>query len=136
MKYNIDRSGRVTGPGRVKANKRGYLYVGNHQYIHRMVASKYVPNPHGHRVVDHVNGNIKDNSARNLRWVSQKQNSMNRFRRHDNKSGVQGVSWDKNKRRWRAVIRNHLIGRFKSKDAAVKERKLCERKCFNKFKRH
>lgn len=46
-------------------------------YVHRLVAMAFIPPKPGCRYVDHRNGNIHDNRARNLRWVTAKQNAGN-----------------------------------------------------------
>lgn len=38
------------------------------RYVHRIVATAFVPNPDGLPNVEHINGNFKDNRAANLRW--------------------------------------------------------------------
>lgn len=61
-------------------NGRGYLNVtfcGKKYYIHRLVASAFIPNDNHLPEVDHFNGNKYDNRAVNLRWVSKSQNLQN-----------------------------------------------------------
>lgn len=43
--------------------------------LHRVVALAWIPNPHGYRVVDHIDDNPRNNDPRsNLRWVSDSAN--------------------------------------------------------------
>lgn len=44
-------------------------------WIHRLVAKAFVPNPNGFPVVDHKDGNKRNNDASNLEWVTQAENS-------------------------------------------------------------
>lgn len=60
---------------RVSLNKPGsgkkYLF------IHVAVANMFVPNPENKPQVDHIDGNCLNNSATNLRWVTQSENLNN-----------------------------------------------------------
>ena len=43
-------------------------------YIHRVVASLFIPNPDNLPCVDHINGVYTDNRVENLRWVTYSEN--------------------------------------------------------------
>lgn len=78
--------------------------------------------PEGH-VIDHVNGNTLDNRRANLRVATVRQNNINAATPSTNTSGYRGVSWDKEKGKWRVQIRLNgkvkRLGRFDDiKDAA------------------
>ena len=64
----------------------GYLRVAlgrqNLHYVHRLVAQSFLSNPGNLPQVDHVDGNKKNNSLKNLRWVSVKQNALFGGERH------------------------------------------------------
>ena len=74
-----------------------------------------------HGEADHKNQDTLDNQRCNLRPATRSQNSMNRSRRRDNRSGYKGV--DKNKGQWRARItkqgRTLHLGYFKTKKKAA-----------------
>jgi len=62
----------------------GYLYVRLNitkgssvpNYVHRLVATAYLPNPDGYNEVHHKNGVRDDNRVTNLSWVSTMYNTQ------------------------------------------------------------
>jgi hypothetical protein len=74
--------------------------------------------------VDHVNGDRLDCRRANLRLATHEENMRNTDRRSSNVSGYKGVSWHRQKRRWRARItvggKERTIGYYQSvTDAAL-----------------
>ena len=58
----------------------GAGYNGRPQYVHRMVAETWIPNPHHHRDVNHINGDKNDNRVENLEWVTHSENIRHAYR--------------------------------------------------------
>lgn len=86
--YLVSEAGQIykqTGAVRVPvvgvSNGLGYLQVGltkdgkrRRFYVHRLVASAYVPNPNNCPEVDHVDECKSNNQHTNLAWVTRSQN--------------------------------------------------------------
>lgn len=70
---------------RDKKGKEKYLMVcvagkssqHHEQYVHRLVAMAFVPNPDNKPLVDHINRDKNDCRAENLRWVTYSENGLN-----------------------------------------------------------
>lgn len=77
--------------------------------------------------IDHINQNPGDNRLSNLRDVSECINMRNTKKRRNNTSGIPGVSWHKQTKRWCAQAhingRHQHIGLFKDKEDAAKASK-------------
>ncbi len=102
-------------------------------YMHRLIMNA----PTG-MVVDHINGDSLDNRKSNLRICTNGENSRNRTRLNSrNLSGVNGVHWSKNKKRWEVQIRDNgktkTIGRFSCLGIAIKQRKNAEINYYGEF---
>ncbi len=81
-------------------------------------------------VIDHKNGDKKDNRIENLRAVSRSQNNQNRKKQSNNKSGTIGVHFSKRSNKWHARIKINgklkYLGYHTDKNEAIKARKAAE----------
>lgn len=102
-------------------------------YLHR-----FIMNCPKDMEVDHINHNGLDNRKENLRIVTHKQNKFNNPILSTNTSGVTGVSWSKQKNKWRAYItiddKQKSLGYYFNKEDAIKARKEAEEKYFGEFR--
>ena len=107
----------------VKDRESGYLgdngyyivQVGGKNYkAHRVIVEMLVGCLKPNEYIDHINGVKCDNMLSNLRIVSEKENSKNRAKRSDNKSGVTGVYYLIEKNSWVAKWKT-LCGKQKHK---------------------
>jgi hypothetical protein len=81
--------------------------------------------------IDHINGNPSDNRLCNLRAASRSDNNKNASIRKDNTSGVVGVYWNKQCKKWMAVInsdgKSKYLGMYNNKEAAIEARTTAEK---------
>lgn len=69
----------------------GYFMVGfkrKKRLIHRIIAETFIPNPENKRTVDHINRDIQDNRACNLRWATQGEQVRNQVRDRFRMNGI------------------------------------------------
>ena len=121
---NTEAFTSLTGGGYTNGHILGRWFRG-----HRVVwAIFYGEWPGG--VIDHIDGNCRNNRIENLREVSRTVNSQNCARAKNNSSGVTGVKWRKNRSRWEAEIkvagRAVYLGNFRDLPDAVAARKAAE----------
>ena len=109
---------------RTRIDNKGYL-------VHRLIwLYVYGAFPYGQ--IDHINGIRLDNRISNLRDVSKKENLINKRIYSNSNTGITGVHWHKQHRKWAAVIckngrRKHL-GLFNNIEDAKKCRDEANKK--------
>lgn len=93
-------------------------------YLHRYIMN----NPDG--IVDHINNNTLDNRKCNLRITNNANNLRNGTIRKNNKTGIKGISYDKNRNKYVATIKVNYktiyLGRYKTLEEAKQVRKNAE----------
>lgn len=91
-KYQISNLGNIKNNketllaiGKRKTNS-GYIQVRlykdgkyHYRYLHRLIASAFLPNPNNYRTVNHINGNKLDNKLSNLEWASDEMQQRHSF---------------------------------------------------------
>ena len=77
--------------------------------------------------IDHINGNTFDNRKENLRFCTNQQNNFNKFTKRPSKSGVTGVRYHDDCRKWQARIelncKEKNLGFFLTKEEAANARR-------------
>jgi len=100
-----------------------------HTYLHRYI----MDTPKG-MVTDHINRNPLDNRKCNLRICSVRENVINAKLSENNKTGFRGVSYRKNRNKYRAYLmvnrKQVSLGHYHKYIDAVKARIKGEKKYF------
>jgi hypothetical protein len=110
VKGGIAGSKTVEGYWQIKL---GYSVYRAHRLAWYIVNSAWPENE-----IDHINGDRSDNRIDNLRVVDRAGNSQNRRKAMKNNfsSGLLGVSWHKQHKKWKAAImvnkKNRFLGYF------------------------
>lgn len=78
----------------------GYAYSSRLGFLHHLILGK----PPIGKETDHKDGNGLNCMKSNLRFCTSSQNGFNRKKQKNNSSGVKGVSYSKQKKKWRARI--------------------------------
>lgn len=91
-------------------------------------------------VIDHVNGNSKDHRIENLRAADHTTNNCNKAFQKNNTSGVKGLTWSKQAKKWQARItfkkKHHHLGYFECKDDAAEFLTLARETLHGDFANH
>ena len=67
---------------KVRPNEHGYLRARintQDEYVHRIVAKCFIPNPKGRLEVNHKDGVKTNNNASNLEWCTRSENNRHAF---------------------------------------------------------
>lgn len=103
------RHGRRNTPRILKSRRcgKGYLTImlghRKQRYISHLVAKVFILNPNEYGEVDHIDGNKENNRVENLRWVNRSLNSQNTRLRKDNTSGLKGVRYVPERKKWTCI---------------------------------
>lgn len=87
------------------AFKRGRYYAQKRIDHHIIEMQRFITGAQKGEYVDHINKDTLDNRSSNLRVCSNAANIRNGKIRINNTSGVTGVSWSKERKKWSAYIK-------------------------------
>ena len=125
-----DAAGSLNTNGYLVASVKSKIYR-----IHRLVFMwhhGFVPEQ-----IDHINGVRSDNRIENLRQATASQNNQNR--KATSSSGIKGVHWHKQSRKWIASIcinrKSVHLGSFLNKEDAAKVANKARNKLHGEFAR-
>lgn len=133
--WNVSRGGVKLGDKaghNCLKNSKFYTIIGINGSLYRAhrLAFLYVTGSFPTGEVDHINGSGIDNRWVNLREVDRLENGRNMRLHAHNSSGISGVSWRKQRGKWRAFINidnvQRNLGHFKDFFEACCARKSAE----------
>ena len=90
-----------------------------HLKIHRLVAEAYIPNPDNLPCIDHKDRNKLNNDYRNLRWVSYRDNNLNKPQSRPNPLGHKYIGHNGANYFVRDTARKTSKGGFKTIEEAI-----------------
>ena len=109
-------------------HSNGYPVVsiaGRVHFVHRLLTKAFLKDYSESLTTDHIDGDRKNNNVSNLRMVTRLQNNR-AYKRVTlrNSSQYRGVSWHKDKKKFRARIeinkKQHFLGYFKCEHEAAR----------------
>lgn len=84
--YEVSSDGRVRAkprelkPWTMREGHQQVVINGKSVYVHRLVALAFLANKDVKRIVNHKNGNPKDNRVDNLEWATHSENNLHAYR--------------------------------------------------------
>lgn len=130
-------AGTISSKGYIKIQVNGKMYPA-HRMIYQLVHSiDLLPS----RIqIDHIDGNKQNNNPNNLRIATNQENQRNVKIQKNNTSGFKGVSYEKDRNKWKASIsdgsRKINLGRFNSPEEAHVAYKNKAIELFGEFARY
>lgn len=126
-----------------RENSTGYIISTTPKgivYLHRLVLGLPTKVEKDGLLGDHIKSRRYDNRKSQLRICKQEDNNLNLGIRKDNNSGVRGVTWEEDRKKWKATLRYRnkqvLLKRFDNIEEAISARKDAELKYLGDYSRY
>lgn len=97
------------------------------RYLAHRLAWLWVNGEFPEHGLDHINRIRDDNRIKNLRLATASENKQNEKRHRNNKSGIVGVSWNKEQQKWLAQIMVNGKTIYLGKYSTIEEASLARR---------
>jgi hypothetical protein len=126
-RWNTQNAGNEAGREKQHGNRTYRIVcISSRQYMVHRVAFAMFHGEWPENQVDHFDGNGLNNRPSNLRPSDTSLNLRNSHMYSNNKSGFNGVHWNKIERKWEVHIninkKPHYLGRFADIESAIKVR--------------
>ena len=124
---NVKRNGKL-----IEFDKNSDKYYSFSWYfLHKAVATLFVPNPDNKKYIDHIDTNIHNNRADNLRWCTAKENSnnpitLNRTRNRDFSNFIEAAKKSNIGRKASKETKKKMSDSHKGKSTSLKGTHLSE----------
>jgi hypothetical protein len=130
IRGNMKVKGKILKPC---IDRNGYLRVSIKDKLyslHRLIAINFIPTIQGKDIINHKDGNKKNNSLENLEWCNYYENNNHTFKSKKTLSGLTGVTFHRLSNKWKAQIffnkKNKSLGYYNTKEEAYMARKNFE----------
>jgi hypothetical protein len=142
--YSISNFGNVMNN---KNNKLLKLFNDIHGYrrallgskerrVDILVANAFLDERNGN-ILNHIDSNVENSHATNLRWINKEQNKYCRPIQFNNTSGIKGITFNKRNNRWIAQIGENnkmiYIGSYTNKEEAIEALKCKTKELIDKY---
>ncbi len=140
---SIDNVDKDLSESKWKITTDGYVALSNWRQwtsMHRLIYSRILGRELTRdEIVDHINGNKRDNRRSNLRLATYSGNTSNSKKRITNTSGYKGVTWHKQCQKWQASVKKdgkgYYLGLFDDPREAHKAYRIKAVELFGEFAR-
>ena len=138
--YSVSNDGRIKNKhNRILSNN--IIGTGYHQIklwndkdkknlcVHKLVVEAFIDNPNKYTMANHIDRDLNNNNASNLRWCTRSENMQNKILYKNSTSGIRGVTWHSKCKYWNAAFRlnNCRYNKaFQAKEDAIQWRKDME----------
>lgn len=139
FKWRVKRQGVKLDKSAGVVNGAGYeqIQIDGKRYLSHRLAWLYSYGEWPKGILDHVNRDRSDNRIENIREATRSENSVNAKVRSNNRIGLKGVSFNKQRNKFMAKIKHngkiHFLGLFNSAKQAHQAYCIAARKFYGEF---